>query len=462
MLHWSKVPPTRVQTSVWKNLPPVDDKTLETEELKKLFTVQPVAKGGAKTEGAVLKEPKFQQLLDLKRSNQINIALVKFKCTHEHLRDGLLRLDEKVIKAEDVGRLRQMMPTTEEVEMLQREEATSAQFGNAEKFLYLMSQVPRLRHRLECFQTKVNFDSRWKDVDAQLNALLVASQCVRGSKQLPHLFHLVLKLGNFLNQDTAKGSAGGFRFDVLQKLGDTKSSGEGRSQVSLLQYLARVAVKHRKDILKLLQGELVALEEAHQPPLTCANIEQEIDGLSRELEAVRAELVHHKEPGFTPADQFAQVMGGYVAEAATKVERLMAKKTKMIEELHATADFLGQDRVESEPEQLLSRLHAFTIAFGKACRDNEREELLRVKQEAAKKAAKESEATRRPGETSTNVRAVVRKKLAVPNHVMASIQGSLRRGDFAQMKQMQAQMTHELAGRLQHRRNSIAGAGDED
>ena len=41
-------------------------------------------------------------LLDLKRSNQIMIAIAKFKKTHTELRDCVLMLNEAVIKAEDI------------------------------------------------------------------------------------------------------------------------------------------------------------------------------------------------------------------------------------------------------------------------------------------------------------------------------------------------------------------------
>ena len=52
-------------------------------------------------------------------------------------------LDEKMIRGEDVGRLRQIMPTPDEIEMLQSQDGAAA-FGAAEKFLLLMAAVPRV------------------------------------------------------------------------------------------------------------------------------------------------------------------------------------------------------------------------------------------------------------------------------------------------------------------------------
>ena len=44
----------------------------------------------------------------------------------------------------------------------------------------------------------------------------------------------------------------------------------------------------------------------------------------------------------------------------------------------------------------------------------------------------------------------------------ARIQGSLRRGEFKMMKQLQAQMSEELQQRLGKRRSVIRGIGDDD
>ena len=151
-------------------------------------------------------------------------------------------------------------------------------------------------------------------------------------------------------------------------------------------------------------------------------------------------------------------MSSFVGSSETKLSKLHEKKAAMLSALSDTTRYLGQDANEVEPEQLLSRIHAFAVSFGKACRDNERADLMRKKQQQVKQQqANISDGAKREG---GGLRAVVRKKLAVPNHVMKSIQGSLRRGEFAQMKEMQAQMSHELAHCMAVRRNSITGSDD--
>ena len=55
----------------------------------------------------------------------------------------------------------------------------------------------------------------------------------------------------------------------------------------------------------------------------------------------------------------------------------------------------------------------------------------------------------------------LRRLQTTPGLMMSNIQGSLRRGEFKMMKQLQAQMSEELASRLGQRRRSVT-AGDND
>ena len=161
----------------------------------------------------------------------------------------MLQLDERRIKAEDIGRLRACCPTADEVELLTpflSDEKGAAALESAERFLLLIASVPRLSQRLDCFHTKAVFSTRLSDVRALVEALSAASACVSKSALLPELLALVLavrslsasatsvrprhvsarhrQVGNALNCGSAKGSAAGFRLDVLQRLAETKSS----------------------------------------------------------------------------------------------------------------------------------------------------------------------------------------------------------------------------------------------
>merc|ERR1719491_984569 len=168
-LHWTKVP-------------------MAEEALKRLFTIKVAPKKQRSTVDMVQQSAnKKVMLLDLKRSNQINIALAKFRCANvgEEVVAALRKLD--------------LVPTAEETEMLAPYlggAEPTAKLDSAEKFLLEMCKVGGLRQRLTCWLTKLTFETRCHDLQAQLQAISAGVKCVRTSQSTPQLLALVLALGN--------------------------------------------------------------------------------------------------------------------------------------------------------------------------------------------------------------------------------------------------------------------------
>ena len=169
------------------------------------------------------------QLLDLKRSNQVNIALARFRSVAgpSEVAAAVARMDEKVITADDISRLQACAPTAEEIELLRRYiDGTDAAEGleSAERFLVEMGRVPSLPKLLSSWATKLSFEGRRADASEQLGGLERAAACVRASPTLRTLLGIILSFGNVLNAASARGGARGFRSDVLLKLGETKTT----------------------------------------------------------------------------------------------------------------------------------------------------------------------------------------------------------------------------------------------
>jgi len=401
-------------------------------------------------------------VLDLKRSNQISIALAKFKCPHSAVRDAILRLDETIIKAEDIGRLRQCAPSGEERELLQpylpggeQHANFESTLGSAELFLAYMAQVPRLTPRLDAFHTKHTLPNRLADATAQINALDAATACVRASTRLPPLLSLVLALGNILNDGSTKGGAKGFRLDVLNRLGETKTAGV-TPQSSLLHHLANIAVSQAADVAKALKHELVALDEASA--ISIVTLDADVGAMRREVESLSKEmpLVEKMAGGI---DRFHEVMGQFSSEISGALDGLETRARAMRERLLALCAFFGDTSCADESEVVLQRVHAFSISFGKACRDNERQAFLKRKaeQDAKERLERQKRAESAGAAGGTPRRAGATPRKVVPAPMMDNIQGSLRRGDFRMMKALQAQMSEELASRLVHRRSQMTG-----
>ena len=406
MVHWTKVAATKLGQSVWEDADLLagagrmhDD--LEAE-LRTLFEVKaaPKPSGGAASAaprkssvsgaaGAAAAGGGKVQLLDLKRSNQVNIALARFRSVAgpSEVAAAVARMDEKVITADDISRLQACAPTAEEIELLRRYiDGTDAAEGleSAERFLVEMGRVPSLPKLLSSWATKLSFEGRRADASEQLGGLERAAACARASPTLRTLLGIILSFGNVLNAASARGGARGFRSDVLLKLGETKTTAgasdkcpSGRvsnrdtaheptahpapsrcrypEQTSLLHVVARHAAAREPDVHKALKAELQPLELSSA--LTIEGISTEVAALRREIDAAAAELPNHG-----AGAPFATMMGPFLAGAGAAQEALVARPREPQGVVRRARRLPGRDvrrggaRGDARPHPLVRRI----------------------------------------------------------------------------------------------------------
>ena len=174
--------------------------------------------------------------------------------------------------------------------------------------------------------------------------------------------------------------------------------------------------------------------------------------LEHELKEVELQYPQHS-ASMGPNDRFYEVMHAFHQTAQKRMSELNDKVREMRNKLRELASYLGDKIEPDEPEQVMTRINAFAVSFCKACRDNERAEHLKKKQAKA-----EADRAKRGASGSGTQRKVpVKSVTKTQDHYMNRIQGSLRRGEFDQMKALQMQMKNEIEGRMLQRRSSITG-----
>ncbi|KAF1320347.1 Cortactin-binding protein 2, partial [Globisporangium splendens] len=99
------------------------------------------------------------QLIDLKRANNLAIALVNFKINsnYEQIVHDIVCLNEKVVHAELLACLQRFFPTEDERRMLQSYDGPIVKLGKAEQFLCEMMRVPDMHERIDMFLYKLEF-----------------------------------------------------------------------------------------------------------------------------------------------------------------------------------------------------------------------------------------------------------------------------------------------------------------
>ena len=101
-------------------------------------------------------------------------------------------------------------------------------------------KIPNYKTRLNMINFQMQFDIKYLDYDKNVKTLKKAIELVRDRKELKQVYTLILKIGNFLNQnDKTKGNKANFKPDLLTNFGLTKGVGQ-HNKSTMMDYLLKV------------------------------------------------------------------------------------------------------------------------------------------------------------------------------------------------------------------------------
>ena len=209
-----------IENSVWFKL---DDRkvNLDTKMLDQEFTTKQVAP-------IIIAEPKTQSekvstLLDAKREQNVGIAIGRLPVSVDEIHHALLFADFKVLTKDVVAKLVNAAPTPEEQAVCAAYQGDVDHLSKASQFAYKISDIPGIADRLICCKVITTFDDEISRLEETLEIYYSTERMIRENKGLQQLLEIILALGNYLNGDSARGGAWGFRLDFLTKMGNTKS-----------------------------------------------------------------------------------------------------------------------------------------------------------------------------------------------------------------------------------------------
>ena len=213
---------------------------LDFSDLEKKFAaVQAVVKTEVQSTPAAAKRGPIL-LISGKRQQNASIALARIRLKPAEVRDAILQCDFGCLPQDKLDLLKELVPTTEELQLVKEYEGPKEDLGAVEQFFLAVSSVPRLPQRIDAMSFVNKFEGLHSDLQKRMELLRAAVTAVRGSKSLPVLLKYVLAVGNFLNGDTARGGAYGFKIDTLKKL-TTMQATTGKE--TLLDYIVQHACR---------------------------------------------------------------------------------------------------------------------------------------------------------------------------------------------------------------------------
>lgn len=184
-------------------------------------------------------------------------------------------------------------------------------------------EIPLVEKRLQGWRYKLEFDAKLNDVKPDIESVLSACKELRASKKFLDILRIVLEVGNFLNGNSFREGAWGFKLDTLTAMVDTKSG--ARKNYTLMHYFSELLerqlrlgkAKRKSQFLKKktkkrypqLMGfwdELSSVGQAAHVSLPTA--QGEVNALKKGLNDLL-----NLYPTITPAgekDKFKKVVGG--------------------------------------------------------------------------------------------------------------------------------------------------------
>ncbi len=299
--------------------------------------------------------------------------------------------------------------------------------GPIEEFALAIHEIPLVEKRLQGWRYKMEFDAKLNDVKPDIESVLSACKELRASKKFLDILRIVLEVGNFLNGNSFREGAWGFKLDTLVNMVETKSG--ARKNYTLMHYFSELLERQYPQLLGFWK-ELSSVGQAAHVSLPTA--QGEVNALKKGLNDLL-----NLYPTITSAgekDKFKAVIGEFLSKAPETVSNVLELCQKAEAKYKELAKYFCEDPVKVSPEEFFSVIDKFLVSLQAAFEEREN-----AKKEEEKKAKLEEKKAAR------KVAAQSKKKKGKPKDgVLDNIMSAAKNGDFRDMRKQQSKSTKKL------------------
>jgi len=331
-------------------------------------------------------------LIDSKRAYGISLQLGSIRgMDYETIRKAIIEMDETKITEENIGTIKQIVPTNEE-SVLVAGYTGEDELAEPEKFMKVMLGMSNYPERVSSWEMKMKFMTYVAGVRPPLENAILGCKELRDSKKFLEFLGLVLTIGNYLNAKNPKKIIYGFKLKSLAKLNETKAS-DGKT--TLLQYICEF-IANSKDF-----KELVGLPEdlIHIPPaskIAIGAIEDDIKVMKDGIKQVENYLKISAGTKIE-GDNYPGKMTEFLEKAKVALETIETKLAELYTLLKEMAVLYVVDEKEvmKEPDKFFQDVEQFLDLFKGALKKNEdakKAEEKKKKQDEDKKKKEEAAA----------------------------------------------------------------------
>lgn len=366
-LYWEAVPLPETK-SIWHD----QEQKLPNEfkmELEKKFSKTPaktVVRSPSKRKAK--KRSSKVSLIDGKRGSNIGIMLARFRMPYNEIANAILCIDKNILSIEKLQALIRFAPEHEELNLIRSYEGDINILGDAERYFHAILDIPRYTNRLQALLATWQFHSNVEELQRLMNAVLDASSQVIHSKRLRGVLHIVLEIGNHLNDGTNRSNSSGFRFDYLPKLSQIKTAD---SKSTLIHVIAH-QLRHIDPDLLNIEEEVPSIEIASR--ITNQVLQAGMSSIQGSSNIIQSELKQHRLlSSIQSNDAFQSELEPMSNETQTTATTL-SKTLQNVESTYFNmCHYCGESsKSEMDPEVFFSTLGTFLKQLHSADLENEK------------------------------------------------------------------------------------------
>lgn len=217
-LNWTVV--DNPKGTVWEKIDDTGIK-LDLGFLEKEFSM----KKDIKVQAAQPKEEKPQKisLLDPNRSKNVELVLGKLKMPPDIIAKALITFNEGVLTKQMVESLINILPNETEYNTVKGYEDQKDQLAAPELLFLEIGKVNGYTQRVQALHFKYNYDWLLNDYVYKVDKFLEITKRCKSDDNLITILKYALAIGNYMNGQSARGGAYGFKLESLQKMAEVKS-----------------------------------------------------------------------------------------------------------------------------------------------------------------------------------------------------------------------------------------------
>jgi len=385
-LHWEPIPAgdnTSLKNSIWGEIGGNGDSCsteLQQDEITSLSTLFSKKETPAKSTGkecnntvsagetlqsnqtTLRKKKTMPTTIDMSRSTNISIGLSSFKQKKMGIDEIIVaigNLDVNILHQEDLLRLKEILPTDNEVKALKagiRED----DMHDTEKWLHKLASVPGAIQKVKSMLFMVSAENAAMETKKSLQMISGCIDAVMNSSGLRELMKCVLAIGNAMNKGTWKGGARGFRLASLIRLQQTKST-DGKSTV--MDYLLQVLQSRHDNGGDEKAFQALNLDEelgcVHRVKnLSFSDLKREVQALTISLSNLSKDFSGYSSLG----ESHKERIGNFINATEKSLSELKVILNSTQEKCSEIVVFFGEE-ADMPINQIMSLLAEFLTAF---------------------------------------------------------------------------------------------------